>query len=91
MLKISNFYILQGKLPAVLAHLPDTTSVRVASHVSQDMQYGTFRQYDFGFIKNLRKYGSITPPDYDWSLYRVPTVIYYGDNDNLAVPVVSSL
>ncbi len=69
--------------------MPDTTSVRVASHMSQDMKYGTFRQYDYGPVENLLRYKNVLPPDYDWNNYKVPTVIYYGDNDNLAVPIVS--
>ncbi|XP_035713933.1 lipase member K-like [Folsomia candida] len=75
-----------AELPGILSHLPDTSSVRSASHVAQNMLSGKFRQYDYGIWGNVRRYGNINPPSYDWSRYNVPTFIYYGDNDNLSVP-----
>ncbi|XP_021946264.1 lipase 3 [Folsomia candida] len=74
------------QLPGILAHLPDTTSIKTFAHISQGATFGTFRRYDYG-LKNYAKYNSLFPPDYDWSKYHVPTVIYYGDNDNIAVPI----
>ncbi|OXA60491.1 lipase 3 [Folsomia candida] len=74
------------ELPGILAHLPDTTSTKTFAHIAQDATLGTFRQYDYG-LNNFAEYGSLLPPNYDWSKYHVPTVIYYGDNDNLAVPI----
>lgn len=42
---------------------------------------GAFRQYDFGMLLNLSKYGSFKPPDYDLSAVTVPIAMFYGDND----------
>lgn len=45
---------------------------------------GKFRQFDYGWIINLLKYGTIDPPDYDFSQIRAPIALFYGANDILA-------
>lgn len=79
--------LIQTQLPGILAHLPDTTSIKTMSHVSQNIVSKTFCEYDYDFLGNLIL--SPTPQCYNWTAINVPVVIYYGLNDNIAVPAVS--
>lgn len=45
---------------------------------------GKFRQYDYGLIRNNKKYGSSVPPNYELSKIQVPVSLHYGVNDWLA-------
>lgn len=45
------------------------------------MSSGRFRQFDFGYIKNLIHYKSLSPPEYDLNNVNVPVAIYYAQND----------
>jgi len=42
------------------------------------------KYFDYGFFGNLKQYRQISPPKYDLSQMKVPTVLYYGANDWLA-------
>lgn len=42
---------------------------------------GEFRQYDFGMLINLSKYGSFQPPEYDLRKVTCPVALFYGNND----------
>jgi hypothetical protein len=50
---------------------------------------GFFRQYDYGFLKNLLKYGNTTPPEYNLAAITSPVSLIVGPNDWLATPEVS--
>jgi len=43
-----------------------------------------FQRWDFGKTKNMQKYGSATPPDYDLSKIAVKMAMATGDVDMLA-------
>lgn len=47
---------------------------------------GSFAQYDYGLLKNLRVYGFSKPPEFDLSLIpeSLPMWMGYGGNDGLA-------
>ncbi|XP_033210201.1 lipase 3-like [Belonocnema kinseyi] len=47
---------------------------------------GTFRLFDYGPVRNLQLYNSITPPDYPLENVNFPFAIYHGLNDLLADP-----
>lgn len=47
-----------------------------------------FQQFDYGYIENLWKYGSMHPPEYNMSNIKAPVYMYYAMNDWLAVPEV---
>lgn len=49
---------------------------------------GKFRQFDYGWIINLLKYGTLDPPDYDFSQIAAPVALFYGANDMLAATEV---
>ncbi|XP_055678100.1 lipase 3-like [Lutzomyia longipalpis] len=40
-----------------------------------------FRQFDYGPAGNLKKYGSITPPNYPLERMTAPISLHYADND----------
>lgn len=40
--------------------------------------------FDFGYTKNLFRYGSLTPPDYNLKAITAPVFLHYSDNDWLA-------
>lgn len=50
---------------------------------------GFFRQYDYGFLRNLLKYGNTKPPDYNFAVITSPVSLIVGQNDWLATPEVS--
>ena len=52
---------------------------------------GLFCKYDFGEIKNQEKYGQKNPPEYEVEAIKLPVVTYWGDNDWLVEPTVSTL
>ncbi|ODM99328.1 Gastric triacylglycerol lipase [Orchesella cincta] len=73
-------------LPVVLAHTPAGTSSHTVIHFAQLMKSGKFRQFDYGKRKNVQKYGSEQPPEYDLAKVTAKVALYYGENDWLAVP-----
>ena len=45
------------------------------------------RKFDFGTPKeNMKRYGTMTPPEYDYSLIKVPIYIHSGTDDILVTP-----
>ncbi|KAJ9575526.1 hypothetical protein L9F63_007596 [Diploptera punctata] len=74
-------------LPLILGHTPAGASTRQLVHYAQGIVSGNFRQYDFGSITNLFKYGSLKAPAYDLSKVTAPVALHYSDNDWLAAVV----
>ncbi|KAK7871600.1 hypothetical protein R5R35_001792 [Gryllus longicercus] len=73
-------------LPVLMAHFPSGASTKNFLHYAQSIKSGKFRQYDYGSIKNLKKYGSLKPPAYNLNKITAPVALHYADNDWLAVP-----
>ncbi|XP_058839894.1 lipase 3-like [Topomyia yanbarensis] len=71
-------------LPTILRHTPAGASVTQFVHYAQGVNSGRFRQLDYGILLNLRRYGSITPPNYPLERITAPVFLHYGDNDWLA-------
>ncbi|XP_053698634.1 lipase 3-like [Sabethes cyaneus] len=71
-------------LPTILQHTPAGASVSQFVHFAQNMNSGHFRQYDYGMLLNLRRYGSILPPNYPLERISAPVFLHYGENDWLA-------
>lgn len=42
---------------------------------------GHFRQYDHGFLGNIKLYRQITPPDYDLTKVTAPGYLFHAYND----------
>lgn len=73
-------------LPVIIGHTPAGAATKQVLHFSQIQYSGKFRQYDYGVIKNLWKYGSAKPPLYDLSRVKVKVALHYSTNDWLAHP-----
>jgi len=67
-----------------MANEPDWTSTQEAIHYAQMIRSGKFQKFDWGKEGNLQHYGALTPPEYDLKKFKVPTAIFYGENDTLA-------
>jgi len=74
------------RLPVYMAHTPAGTSVKNMIHMGQLVQNGKFQKYDHGFIMNMIRYGSTSPPQYNLKNMKIPTALFWGDNDVLADP-----
>ena len=74
-------------VPKVFEVLPGGASFRCYLHFVQlsqiDSEQPVLRRYDFGEEKNLQRYGSVAPPDYDFSLINTPFTIHSGREDIL--------
>ncbi|XP_044255278.1 lipase 1-like, partial [Tribolium madens] len=68
-------------LPLFLAHVPAGCSSKQLLHYAQEINSGHFRQYDYGFWTNLKRYHSLKPPDYDLSQISAPLYFFYSKND----------
>merc|ERR550519_2725915 len=69
-----------------MSHDPAGTSVQNMIHLAQLVRSKKFAKYDYGFLLNVVRYGSFSPPDYKLENVKIPTVIFWGDNDILADP-----
>nr|CAD7430215.1 unnamed protein product [Timema monikensis] len=51
---------------------------------NRECSQGKFRQFNYGFRRNLRIYGQFTPPDYDLEKVTAPITLIYSSGDKLA-------
>jgi len=49
-----------------------------------------FKAFDYGAKQNLERYGTKTPQSYDLKQVKVPVHIFWGENDYIVAPKVSS-
>lgn len=71
-------------LPILTGHTPAGSSTKQMLHYAQEINSGKFRRYDYGFIVNLQKYGSLGPPDYPLEKVTAPVYQLYSHNDWLS-------
>lgn len=71
-------------LPILMSHTPAGSSVNQFIHYAQGIVSGHFRQWDYGFFGNLKRYGRISPPAYDLKKIVAPVYLLYSKNDWLA-------
>ncbi|OXA52641.1 Lipase 3 [Folsomia candida] len=76
----------ETQMPVILAHAPSTCSTKSAIHFLQSVHSGKFRQYDYGMIGNIQKYGQMNPPIYKLSKVTAPVSIFWSENDVLCDP-----
>ncbi|KAL3265458.1 hypothetical protein HHI36_009662 [Cryptolaemus montrouzieri] len=67
-------------LPVYFNQLPGGTSLKTLTFVTESVK-GKFTKYDYGRGRNMIKYGSVEPPEYNITEIKVPIVIYYARND----------
>ncbi len=75
-------------VPTILEQTPAGASVDQLVHYGQLINSGKFRMFDYGFFKNLNRYGKISPPDYKVSAITAPVFLYYSGNDWLSATKV---
>lgn len=73
-------------LPVILGHTPAGSSTKQLLHFAQLKSSGHFRQFDFGYFENYRRYRRFSPPDYPLEKVVAKVAIHYGANDWLTVP-----
>nr|XP_022912363.1 lipase 3-like [Onthophagus taurus] len=71
-------------LPVILGHTPAGSSTKQLLHFSQEIKSGYFRQFDYGFIGNIKRYRSWNPPNYNLKNVKVPVYIFHSMNDWLS-------
>lgn len=77
---MNNISILPPASQFILHGLPIQCQVHFAQIYNKgDKEY--FRKFDYGTEKNTKKYGSLEPPKYDFSLVKSKIRLYYGDQD----------
>ncbi|XP_059055758.1 lipase 3-like [Achroia grisella] len=74
--------------PVIFGHYPAGSATRQGLHYGQLSLSGKFAQYDHGFVKNFKKYGSLTPPEYPLEKITAPVVIFYSLFDRVT-PITS--
>ncbi|XP_076632128.1 lipase 3 [Colletes latitarsis] len=70
-------------LPEIGQYDPAGASTRQFVHYAQLQNSGNFEQYNYGFLGNMRKYGSRNPPKYNIANIKMPVYLYYGSNDEM--------
>jgi len=77
----------ESRLEVYVSETPAGTSVINIRHWAQAVKRNKFEWFDYGTrYLNEKHYGSPDPPLYDLSAIKVPTALFYGDNDILADP-----
>lgn len=77
-------------MPVLTSYFPAGTSFKSVNHFAQSIiNGGTFREYDYGKIKNYAKYNAETPPDYPVWTIELPVFLFIGKQDFLATRPVS--
>jgi len=74
------------RLPVYFTHTPAGQSLQTLAHFAQLINSKNWQHYDWGYLQNYIKYGSIYPPLYDATKITAPVCIIYGLNDPLADP-----
>lgn len=77
-------------MEVVFNHLPAGGPAKMLVHYAQEIQnHGNFQQFDYGIVKNLKRYGQRNPPSYPVGMITVPTHLFHSSNDWLAMPKVN--
>ncbi|XP_062988989.1 lipase member M-like [Elgaria multicarinata webbii] len=74
-----------SRIDVYMSRFPDSTSVQNVLHWGQIYKTGKFRAFDYG-NRNKDKYNQTEPPSYDIEHMRIPTTVWYGENDWFADP-----
>lgn len=69
---------------SLIGNIVSGSSVDQLAHYAHGINSGKFRMFDHGMTKNLFKYGSIFPPNYDLKKVTAKVFLHYTDNDWMA-------
>uniref|UniRef100_A0A2A4JCC5 AB hydrolase-1 domain-containing protein n=1 Tax=Heliothis virescens TaxID=7102 RepID=A0A2A4JCC5_HELVI len=75
-----------SNLPVILGHVPSGASIKQFAHYGQGVLSDDFRQFDYGFDANLKRYGVGVPPSYELESVIAPVALFYSESDWLAHP-----
>ncbi|KAI5632672.1 alpha/beta-hydrolase lipase region domain-containing protein [Phthorimaea operculella] len=73
-------------LAIAFGHLFAGISTKDLVHFGQLVTSGRFQRYDYGRKKNMQRYGSPIPPEYDLSKVTSSVVLISASNDQLSTP-----
>lgn len=73
-----------SRVGVILSHLPSGTSLKNVVHFGQLVMSKGFKKFNYGPLRNRRRYGQWQPPNYDLSRVTAPTAIFYSLNDWLS-------
>ncbi|XP_050493053.1 lipase 3-like [Bombus huntii] len=68
-------------LPVIVQYDPAGSSVRQIVHYGQLISSGKFRKFDYGLVGNMKRYGTIHPPDYNLANVKLPVYLHYSASD----------
>lgn len=73
--------------PAIFGHVPAGCNIKQVKHYLQLVNNNRFCQYDHGGPENKKRYGQVSPPEYNLKLVTAPVGLYYTYNDYLSSEV----
>lgn len=76
----------KSRTPVYFSHTPAGTSVQNILHYGQMILNDKFQRYDYGASKNMEKYGSSKPQEYNLKNLTTRVIAYSGGQDWLADP-----
>ncbi|KAK5640032.1 hypothetical protein RI129_010843 [Pyrocoelia pectoralis] len=65
-----------------------SASLRQVLHYAQNIKSGHFRKYDYGRVRNIGRYGTLEPPEYNLSKVTAPVALFYSNEDMLMSPKI---
>eukprot|EP00121_Abeoforma_whisleri_P004058 Awhi_evm1s3661 len=65
MLGVDYKHFNKTRIPVYVTHSPGGTSVKNIYHFTQLVRSGEFRDFDYGYVGNMRRYGQAAPPSFD--------------------------
>ncbi|XP_075230313.1 lipase 3-like [Lycorma delicatula] len=68
-------------VPFYLSSVPAGGSLKTTEHMVQSFKSGKTRHFSYNLVENLRRYGQITPPNYNIKNIKTPIALVYGNND----------
>merc|ERR1711935_386607 len=70
-------------------HDPSGASAKCFDHYAQIINSGNpiFCPYNYGWFQNLLRYGSLSPPEWEWKYLTAPLSLLAGQDDALGTPV----
>ncbi|XP_046645897.1 lipase lipl-4-like [Daphnia pulicaria] len=71
----------------LLGHYPAGGSANTMTHLLQNYNFGeSFLRFDFGTEKNMVRYGTAYPPEYNLTKVTTPVFLIHADSDPFAPP-----
>ncbi|KAM3958798.1 lipase 1-like [Aphomia sociella] len=69
----------------IFGYYPNSSPLKGLYHFAQIASNKRFADFDYGTIKNLAKYGTSTPPEFDLTKVTAKVALLVGENDYLSV------